>query len=127
METLLKQQIQVLVQLALVDREFDEAEKAAITKIGLENGGNQQEIDGLLNHSHVVETFEPMTDEQRMNFMIDCIMVVIADDKINPQEDQFVKNLADKLGFKKEVVTFLIEYQTMDRHILRDLMKSYLL
>ena len=64
---------------------------------------------------------------QKADLLLDSVLVVMADRRIEDDEAFFVRQLARKLGFREEVVTFLIEYQTMDRSVLHELMIPYLI
>ncbi len=127
MDYLLKKQLHILIQLAMADNVFTDSEKETIVKIGRERGAAESEVDTIIEKPNLKESLMPMTLTQKMNFLLDSVMVVLADKKINPAEERFVRQIAKKLGFKEEVVNFLIEYQSMDRKVLKDLMIPYLI
>lgn len=115
-----------MIQLAMSDNVFTDSEKNTIIKIGKEHGGLESEIKEIIAKPNLKESLVPMTLIQKMDFLLDSILVVMADEKINPAEDRFVRQIAMKLGFKEEVVSFLIEYQSMDRKVQKDMMVPYL-
>ena len=127
MDYLLKKQLHILIQLAMSDNVFTDSEKKTIIKIGKEHGGTESEIEKIIAKPNLKESLAPMTLTQKMDFLLDSMMVVLADEKINPAENKFVRQIAKKLGFKDDVVSFLIEYQSMDRKVVKDLMIPYLI
>ena len=127
MDYQVKKQLHILIQLAKSDEEFTDLEKKAILKIGKERGGRESEINEIMENPNMNESLAPMTLTQKMDFLLDSISVVIADEKINPAEEKFAQQIAKKLGFRTSVVDFLIEYQSMDRKVLKDMMVPYLI
>ena len=126
MDHLLQKKLHTLVQLAMSDNKFTDSEREIIVRIGKEHGALESEIDKIIANPKLKESIAPMTLIQKMDFLLDNILVVIADEKINPAEDKFVRQIAKKMAFKEEVVSFLIEYQSMDRKVLKDMMIPYI-
>ncbi|MFT4787169.1 MAG: putative tellurite resistance protein B-like protein [Cyclobacteriaceae bacterium] len=121
-----KKLLHILVQLALADEVFSESEKQSVRLIGDSYGLSVSDIDEIIETPDFKESLAPMTVLEKMDFMIDCITVLLADKEIHPSEDRFVRSLASKLGFKDQVVTFLMEYNTMERAPLKDMMTNYM-
>ena len=126
MDYQVKKQINILIQLAMSDREFTDSEKDVIVKIGRAKGCLESEIRRLIDLPDIQEALAPMTLTQKMDFLLDSVAVVLADDKISDEEEAFARQIATKVGFREEVIKFLIEYQTMDRKVLKDMMIPYL-
>jgi len=61
-----------------------------------------------------------------MDFMMDCILVVIADDMVTSSEEYFARQMATRLGFNQDVVAFLIKNKDVSREEMRELMLPYL-
>ncbi len=127
MEYQIRKQLNILIQLAKSDKVFTDSEKKAILKIGRDRGCKESEVMELMEHPNMKDSLAPMTLSQKMDFILDTISVVIADEKINIEEENFAKQIAKKLGFRDHVINFLIEYQSMDRKALKDLMVPYLI
>jgi uncharacterized tellurite resistance protein B-like protein len=121
-----KKQLHILVQLALADNNFTESEKNAIRRIGLSYDIAEDEIESIISNPEMQESLAPMEVSQKMDFLIDSMAVLLADKEIHESEDRFIRSLASKLGFKDPVITFLMEYHTMERHPLKDMMLKYL-
>lgn len=126
MDDLVRKQLHVLVQLAGTDDTFDESEKKVIIRIGKEKGAMQSEIEEIITAPNLKEGLAPMDLTQKIDFILDTIAVIIADKKINPEEEKFAYRIVQKLGFREKVIDFLLEYQSMDRKVLKDMMIPYL-
>lgn len=122
-----KKQLQVLVQLALADNNFTDSEKQAIRNIGSSYHLAEAEVEKIISHPNSNENLAPMPISEKMDFLIDSMGVLLADKEIHETEDRFIRSLAAKLGFQEKVITFLMEYHTMDRVPLKDMMIKYLI
>ncbi|MFY0687276.1 MAG: TerB family tellurite resistance protein [Cyclobacteriaceae bacterium] len=127
MEYELKKQLNLLIQLAKSDNYFSDSEKETILRIGKEHGAEKAEVEILFESNEIKESLAPMTLTAKMDFLLDCIVVLMADAHIEEAEEKFAKQTACKLGFKEEVITFLINYQGMDKDTIKDLMVPYLI
>lgn len=127
MEYQLKKQLSILVQLAKADNIFTDSEKNTIIKIGTEHGAEENEIRYLFDDHAIEDSMAPMTMYQKANFLIDIIMVLIADAEIHPKEEAFAKSVAKKLGFQEKVIDFMLEYNSVDREVIQDMMLPYLI
>lgn len=127
MDYLVKKQIHILVQLAKADNVFTDAEKAAILKIGLDKGAAKEDIEAMYDSTEILDSLAPMTLFQKSNFLLDMMMVLLADKEIHEMEESFSKKIATKLGFKDSVIDFLLEYNSLDRSVLIEMMIPYLI
>jgi len=50
-----------------------------------------------------------LSQGQKLDYLISCIQLIFVDQKVFESEVIFSKNIAIKLGFKKNVVDFLVE------------------
>lgn len=121
-----KKQLGILVKIAMVDEEFAEEEKAVIAKISKKYGASEQELEELFNSPPINQSLAPMKVIEKMDFMMDCILVVLADHVVTNSEQSFSRQIASNLGFKEEVVPFLIDHKDVSRQEMYDLMLPYL-
>ncbi len=121
-----KKQLSILVQIAKVDEDFAEEEKSAIRKIGQRYGASPAEMDELFENPDIAESLNPMSVMDKMDFMMDCILVVVADDMVTKSEEYFAYQMANKLAFAPEVVPYLIANKDVSREEMRELMMGYL-
>lgn len=120
-----KKQLSILIQIARVDEDFPAEERAMIEKIGNRYGATQAEMDELFANSSISESLQPMSLTEKMDFMMDCILVVIADDVVTVSEEYFVRQMAARLGFRQNVVHFLIENKDATRQQMYDAMTGF--
>ncbi len=127
MEYRLKKQLSILVQLAKVDNVFTDSEKATILRIGKGYGIEESEIRLLFEDHEISDSLVPMTMFQKSNFLLDMVLVLLADKEIHEKEQSFAIQIAKKLGFKEKIIEFLIEYSSRDRDVLIEMMIPYLI
>ncbi|XOV91971.1 MAG: hypothetical protein ACFHWX_17400 [Bacteroidota bacterium] len=121
-----KKQLSIMVKIAMVDEDFADEEKAVIRKISKRYGATDHEIEEIFNSPPTTESLTPMTVNDKMDFMMDCILVVLADKVVTSSEDYFAKHIATSLGFKTEVVPFLIENKDASRDEMKESLLPYL-
>jgi uncharacterized tellurite resistance protein B-like protein len=127
MEALNTQKIQVLIQLAWSDGEFNDDEKEAIRSKGLEYGLTSENLDQAFAIPDDQAQLEDISTSEKLDFLIDCMEIILADHEIHEDEDRFMRTLAMKLGFREKVITFLQDYHTMERTPLSEMMSKYLI
>ena len=120
-------QLHILVQLAIADDNFADSEKEAIRTIGRSYEIPDDTIESIIESPNLHESLAPMPVVQRMEFLIDSMHVLLADKEINELEEEFIRTLSRNLGFNDQVITFLLDYHTMDREPLKNMMHKYLL
>lgn len=121
-----KKQLSILVKIAMVDEDFADAEKEVIRKISQKYGATAEELTEIFDSPATAESLAPMTLIDKMDFMMDCILVVIADDMVTSSEEYFARQMATRLGFNQDVVAFLIKNKDVSREEMRELMLPYL-
>lgn len=121
-----KKQLSILVNIAMVDEDFADSERAAIEKIGRNYGATDEELDSIFNTTDFNDSLAPLGVTEKMDFMMDCMLVVLADNVVSRAEEAFALTMAKKLGFKKETIPFLIESKDIDRAQMKDLLLPYM-
>jgi len=104
-----KSQINVLVQLAQVDKNFAEVERDLIYRVGHHHNLSDDEISNVIENPQPVGTLGALTPAQKLNYLLDCLELIYADDKVYDSELMFCYSLAIKMGLRKSVIDFLIE------------------
>lgn len=125
MEKSIREQLSILVHLAMSDDQFTETEKNTIRKIASEKGVAELEIDLLFKDNEVSDKVK-LSHDHKVDLLLNMIYVLLSDKEIHPSEEAFAKNMAHKLGFKESVITFLIDYNTMDATVLKEMVIPYL-
>ncbi|MBL7862554.1 MAG: TerB family tellurite resistance protein [Cyclobacteriaceae bacterium] len=109
MDIITKKKLNILIQLAEADKHFAKAEREMILKIALDRKFPEEEVNQLIRSPEPIDTLGALSHDQKFNYLKDCIDLIFADQKVFESEVIFTKSIAIKLGFKKNVVDFLIE------------------
>ena len=113
MNIVAKSQINVLVQLAHLDKNFADVERDLIFRVGHNHNLTDDEIGTLIENPQPVGTLGALSPRQKLNYLLDCIELIYADNKVYESELLFCRSIAIKMGLRKTVIDFLIE----NRHI----------
>jgi hypothetical protein len=109
MDIVTRKQINILIRLAESDKEFSEVEKDLILNLAKEKKFPAQEVLDLIHHPEPIGSLGALSQNQKYEYLLSCISLILADRKVFETEINFAKNIALKLGFKHNVVEFLIK------------------
>lgn len=109
MDIITKKKLNILIQLAEADKHFARAERDMILKIALDRNFPEEQVNQLIRSPEPIDTLGALSNDQKFNYLKDCIDLIFADQKVFESEVIFTKSIAIKLGFKKNVVDYLIE------------------
>ncbi|MGK7389695.1 MAG: TerB family tellurite resistance protein [Candidatus Cyclobacteriaceae bacterium M2_1C_046] len=109
MDIITRKQLNILVQLAEIDKHLAPIEKERIFQIAKERNFPIEEVKNLIRNPEPIGSLGALSDNSRFDYIITCIELVLIDKKVFTSELLFCKNVAIKLGFKQNVVDFLIE------------------
>src|SRR5258705_10411099 len=129
---MIKEQLNVLINLAASDSKVAEKEAKIIHVIGLANGMTAEEIDGMLKKPSPIGDLDRLTEDQKFENLYHLIQLMKADGQVFKSEINFCETVAEKLGYKKGVVAELSSriYSdptiTADRKLLMDRAHKYL-
>lgn len=110
-----KAEMNVLVNLAAIDRIIDIKEVKLIHMIGAANGFTTAEVDEMIRHPHTIISMNEMTPEEKFEHLYYLVTLMKSDGKIFQNEIDFCEKIADRLGYKKGVVA------TLSQHIYSDI------
>ena len=102
--------LKYLVQLALVDHAFDDRELEFIKNLGKANKISEEEIDtivkdGLSRKDFIDDEFQGLSFDQKFEYLVNIIELMKIDGKIYLSEINYCKDIAEKLGFKRNVIS----------------------
>ena len=100
--------IKILSSLAAVDGTFDEAEKEFLGNVATIWGINEEELKIILNSKEPMEISIPEDEGKRIEQLAALIGMMVIDGKIYDEEFQFCSMIAEKYGFKPEIVNDII-------------------
>ena len=103
----IKSKLSVLVQLANIDDDFAGEEKSLIYMIGKANGVTEEEIDGLVENPEPLPPLSTMTEDDKFEYLFHLVQLMKIDSQVFLSEIKFCEELAEKLGFKRSVISAL--------------------
>lgn len=122
MDIVTKKQLNILIQLAQADKDFAKVELDMIYKIAQDKKFSDENVKSLIRNPEPIDTLGALSIDQKFEYLTACIELIFVDQKIFASELTFCKNIAIKLGFKKNVVDFMVE--TYHNIIREDLKKK---
>jgi uncharacterized tellurite resistance protein B-like protein len=123
---MITRQLNILVQLATIDGNLAGKEKKLIEHIAKVNNVDDETIAGLLNRPEPIPDLDHLSEEERFEYLYMVIQLMKVDGQVFKSEIVFCENIAQRLGFKKKVVSELSKniYSdpsiTADREMLMD-------
>jgi uncharacterized tellurite resistance protein B-like protein len=109
MDIVTKKKLNILIQLAEADKHFAKVEREMIVRIAQERNFSEEEVQALIRNPEPIGTLGALSNDQKFEYLTDCIELVFVDHKVFESELLFTKSIAIKLGFKKSVVDYLVE------------------
>jgi len=109
MDIVTKKQLNILIQLAEADKHFASVERDMIFKIARDRNFPDETVNTLIRNPEPIDSLGALSNDQKFEYLWACFSLMLADQKVFESELIFCKNIAIKLGFKKNVVDYLIE------------------
>lgn len=104
---MIKEQLNVLINLAASDRSVGEKEAKTIHAIGKANGLSKEEVEELMKKPRPIGDLSRMSEEQKFENLYHLIQIMKSDGQVFLSEINFCEQIAEKLGYKKGVVAEL--------------------
>ncbi|MBD2716252.1 TerB family tellurite resistance protein [Microvirga sp. STR05] len=105
----IRSHIQNLAALAKADGHLDEREMSFIVAVGKKNGMRADEIRNIVASSSTNRLVVPDNDSERFDQIFDMVDMMLADGIVDDSEMNFCTVMAEKLGFRKDVVNLLVK------------------
>lgn len=99
-----KEHLNVLINLAASDRSVTEKEANTIFMIGKANGLPKEEVENMLKNPKPVGDLSTFSEDQKFENLYHLIQIMKADGQVFKSEIHYCEQVAEKLGYKKEVV-----------------------
>ena len=109
MDIVTKEKLNMLIQLARVDRDFAGEERDLIYQIARDSNFPEDGVTTLIQEPESIGSLGALSVKQKVDYLMSAVEMVFADHRIKESEVIFTQNIAVKLGFLKNVVAFLIE------------------
>ncbi len=101
---MIKEQLNVLINLAASDRTVGEKEAKIIHIIGKANGLSKDEVEAMLKKPQPIGDLSTLTEDQKFENLYHLIQLMKSDGQVFKSEIHFCEQMAEKLGYKKAVV-----------------------
>jgi len=108
-----KNQLNILIQLALIDKHFAEEEREMIFRVGREKHFPDEEVMRLMQNPEAIGTLGALSNNQKLYYLMDCIDLVFIDHKVYDSELNFCRGIAIKMGLRMSVIDFLIKNRNL--------------
>jgi hypothetical protein len=109
MDIVTRQQLNVLIQLAKVDKDFAKVEERLIHQIAEKYGFSRKEVQKMINDPEPIGSFGALSDFKKFEYLYNLVQLVLADNRIHPSETIFCQSLAIKMGYQKDVINGMLE------------------
>ena len=103
----IQSQLSALIQLANIDGEFAGEEKTMIMMIGKANGLTEEGIMALVANPIPLPPLSTMSDEDRFEYLYNIVQLMKIDSQVYLSEIKYCEELAEKIGYKKSVISAL--------------------
>jgi hypothetical protein len=109
MDIVTKKQLNILIQLAEADKHFAKIEREMIFKIARERNFPEESVNDLIRNPEPIDSLGALSNDQKFEYLISAIELIFIDQNVFESEVIFCKNIAIKLGFKKNVIEYIME------------------
>lgn len=99
-----KEQLNVLINLAASDRIIDERESKIIHMIGKANDLPKEDVEEMIKHPRPIGDLTTLTEDQKFENLYQLIQLMKTDGQVFKSEITFCEGIAQRLGYKKEVI-----------------------
>lgn len=97
-------QMKLLINLARIDGEVAERERAYIRNIGLANSMEKTTIDPLFDQRHELIVPTDLTPDQKFDYIFSLVQLMKIDQRMYKEEILFCSKIAAKLGYNEQVM-----------------------
>ncbi|MBX7127083.1 MAG: TerB family tellurite resistance protein [Cyclobacteriaceae bacterium] len=104
---MIKDQLNVLINLAASDSKVEDKEAKVIHLIGKANGIAKEEIDEMLKNPRPIGDLSSLTEDEKFENLYHLIQLMKSDGHVFKSEIHFCEQIAERLGYKKAVVAEL--------------------
>lgn len=97
-------QMKLLINLAQIDGTVAERERNYITNIGRANGIYPDELKPLFDQKHEPIVPDNLSRESKFQYIVTLVQLMKIDERMYKEEILFCSTIANKLGYRKEVM-----------------------
>jgi uncharacterized tellurite resistance protein B-like protein len=104
---MIKETLNVLINLAASDSKVADKEAKVIRLIGKANGVSDADIEEMMKRPQPIGDLNRFTEDQKFENLYHLIQIMKSDGQVFRSEIHFCEEIAEKLGYKKGVVAEL--------------------
>jgi uncharacterized tellurite resistance protein B-like protein len=101
---MIKEQLNVLINLAASDSKVADKEAKVIHMIGKANGMSKDEVEAMMKAPMPIGDLSALSEDQKFENLYHLIQLMKSDGQVFKSEVHFCEQIAEKLGYKKAVV-----------------------
>jgi len=109
MDIVTRKKLNILIQLALSDKDFATSERELIFRIAEERNYPREAVEELMENPEPIGTLGALSETQKEDYLLSSIELVMADHRVAASEILLSQQIAIKLGFFKHVVNHLLD------------------
>lgn len=109
MDIVTRKKLNLLIQLAESDKHFARSEREMIYRIARDRNFPEDEVNQLIKNPEPIGSLGALSPEQKLDYLLTSIELMLADQKIFDSELTFCRNVAIKLGFRKSIIDYFVE------------------
>ena len=117
---MITRQLNILIQLATIDGSLATKERKLIEHIANVNNVDEDQFDELLNKPEPITDLKHLSENERFEYLYMVIQLMKVDGQVFKSEIVFCEEIAEKLGYKKNVVAELSKNIYSDPSITAD-------
>lgn len=120
MDIVTRKKLNLLIQLAEADKHFAKSEREMIYRIAKDRNFSEEDVNQLIKNPEPIGSLGALSTDQKLDYLLTSIELMLADQKIFDSELLFCRNVAIKLGFKKGIIDYFVEnFEQKSREELR--------
>jgi len=104
---MIKKQLNILINMAIIDRDLDDTETERIYQIGMANGLERDEVREMIERPQPIDDLSTLSEDEKFEYLYAVVQLMKTDGKIFKSEIVYCQQLAEKLGYKRGVVAEL--------------------
>jgi uncharacterized tellurite resistance protein B-like protein len=117
---MIKEQLNVLINLAASDKLIDDREVKTIHMIGKAGGLSREEVDEMIKRPKPIGDLGTFTEDQKFENLYQLILMMKSDGQVFKSEIHFCETVAERLGYRKDVISELAAKVYSDPSITSD-------
>ena len=104
---MIKEQLNILINLAASDKLIEEREAKTIHMIGKASGLSRDEIEEMMKRPKPIGDLSTFSEDQKFANLYQLIQLMKTDGQVFKSEISFCEGIAERLGYKSEVISEL--------------------